>query len=151
MFCPSCGKAIPENSSFCPLCGAALKSHGVEEAVSVGRPQAIPSTPGRAEGNDLGMLAERYSDVATAEDLAAFLESRLRLLDTFYWLPFVSVTALIMIVSLIYNSNTFWLVYPGSGRVPPATCSVPSSRLSSSGCCIARSLSSVDSPRTSGN
>ena len=34
MFCPNCGKQIPDGSKFCPYCGARIKSESVGEATS---------------------------------------------------------------------------------------------------------------------
>ncbi len=35
MFCPKCGKEVPDTASFCPFCGTSLKSTGTMKAEPV--------------------------------------------------------------------------------------------------------------------
>ena len=37
MYCPRCGKGLPEGAEFCPNCGAAVKAEGGLRGTVVGR------------------------------------------------------------------------------------------------------------------
>jgi hypothetical protein len=116
LFCPHCGKQIADDSVFCPLCGSPVKTTREQQA---GNATAIPPTvPAQAptvERNTFDRVVTEYGDVVTEEDLSAFLKANVRLLDTFYSLPLLSFTALIFVLGGVYNSNTFWQVYPALG------------------------------------
>lgn len=116
MFCPHCGKEIADDSAFCPLCGSPVKAAREQQSVNVATTVAtLPSAVSTPAQNIFDHVVAEYGDVATAEDLAIFLNANVKLLETFYSLPLLSFTALIFVLGGVYNSNTFWQVYPALG------------------------------------
>ena len=116
MFCPHCGKQIADDSVFCPLCGSPVKTTKEQQAANATAiPPAVPAQAPTVERNTFDRAVAEYGDVVTEEDLSAFLKANVRLLDTFYSLPLLSFTALIFVLGGVYNSNTFWQVYPALG------------------------------------
>ena len=116
MFCPSCGREIADDSVFCSLCGAPIKPTGTTQSpVAASAAANIAAKVPSAEDNTFERVVAEYGDVATEEDLAIFLNGKIKLLDTSNYLPLLSFTALIFVLGGTYNSYTFWVLYPALG------------------------------------
>lgn len=95
MFCPHCGKSIPDNSAFCGYCGASFAAAPVEAPVATQVAPVAPAAPG---------LSAKQRGLSKKQFLATEAAPAVQKAGKLAMITFAAVLALILVATITLNT-----------------------------------------------